>query len=417
VSLSIVVAVLPARGHVSPTLAVVEGLLEDGDRVHVLTGRKYAERFTALGADVTVLDPAGDFHDADLDGSFPGRQGLSGLALARHDLTEAFVRPMPARWDDLRDVMDLAGPDAVLLDPLFLAGIPLLLTRGPARRPRVLVLGFLPLTLPPLAPPGFGWSLREPATQLGMKFALGPVNRVARHLTEQLTGQLLPVWFTEWASLSDGILQLTCPGFEYPRPTPPCPIHFVGPPSTSTTTQFPLPEWWAHVEQARSVIHVTQGTVANADLDQVILPTIQALADTEHLVVVTTGGASLPGPVPANVRVADLLPYDDLLRHTSVMVTNGGYGGVNFALRHGVPLVVAGASEDKRAIAERIQWSGAGIGIPKSSVKPARIARAVHRVSTEPRYRGAARKLSAQIKSLDTRRTIRQAIEATVSTP
>jgi UDP:flavonoid glycosyltransferase YjiC (YdhE family) len=36
------------------------------------------------------------------------------------------------------------------------------------------------------------------------------------------------------------------------------------------------------------------------------------------------------------------------------MVTNGGYGGVQMALAHAVPLVVAGAKEDKPEVAGRV---------------------------------------------------------------
>jgi hypothetical protein len=42
------------------------------------------------------------------------------------------------------------------------------------------------------------------------------------------------------------------------------------------------------------------------------------------------------------------------------MVTNGGYGGVQQALANGVPLVVAGDSEDKPEVAARVRWSGTG---------------------------------------------------------
>ncbi|WP_392424846.1 glycosyltransferase [Barrientosiimonas humi] len=43
------------------------------------------------------------------------------------------------------------------------------------------------------------------------------------------------------------------------------------------------------------------------------------------------------------------------------MVTNGGYGGVLKALQHGIPLVVAGAQQDKAEIAARVRWSGTGV--------------------------------------------------------
>ena len=66
-SRSVLVCVLPARGHVSPTHALVEGLVAKGDRVHVVTGRRYADRFASLGATVTLLDQEADFDDGDFD--------------------------------------------------------------------------------------------------------------------------------------------------------------------------------------------------------------------------------------------------------------------------------------------------------------------------------------------------------------
>jgi hypothetical protein len=53
-----------------------------------------------------------------------------------------------------------------------------------------------------------------------------------------------------------------------------------------------------------------------------------------------------------------------------VMVTNGGYGGVQMALSYGVPLVVAGASEDKPEVGARVAWSGAGLNLKTG--KPSR---------------------------------------------
>lgn len=241
-SLSVLVCVLPARGHVSPTLAVVTDLLAAGHSVQVITGAGYRDRFTQAGAEVTVLAPDADFDDGDVDGSFPGRRGLSGIRLARHDLIEAFVRPMPSRWATVGSVLSRFPADVVLVDPLFLAGIPLVMTR-PGGRPRVFVLGFLPVTLDPIAPPGALAWLREPVTAFAMHRALAPVQELADHLTRELTGQPLTTWFTQWVGMADGILQMTGPGFEYPRPHPPTPIHFVGPPTHSSSAEYPLPDW------------------------------------------------------------------------------------------------------------------------------------------------------------------------------
>lgn len=160
------------------------------------------------------------------------------------------------------------------------------------------------------------------------------------------------------------LLATSVPELEHPRSDLPAHVHFVGrmgapPPSASS-----LPSWGDHLVDAdRPVVHVTQGTL-DADPTALLLPTLEALADEAVLVLAITGRRgrrSLPGAVPANARVTDLLPYGELLPRTTVMVTNGGWGGVTAALAHGVPLLVAGGGMDKPEIAARVAWSAAGV--------------------------------------------------------
>ncbi len=136
---------------------------------------------------------------------------------------------------------------------------------------------------------------------------------------------------------------------------------------------FEPPAWWGELENGRPVVHVTQGTVAT-EAQQLIVPTIKALAGAGALLVVTTGGKPVVriglGELPANVRVESFVPHPLLLPHVDVMVTNGGYGGVQTALAHGVPLVVAGASEDKPEVANRVQWAGVGVNLRPCPPRP-----------------------------------------------
>jgi UDP:flavonoid glycosyltransferase YjiC (YdhE family) len=373
----VLVCVQPARGHVGPTRPIVEALLAAKHEVAVVTGARYRETFEKLGATVKVLPPEADFDETDLDGSIPGRAGLNGLKLARFELVN-FVRAMPAQLS----VLDL-DVDVVLCDPLFMAGLALVRRE---QRPRVLVLGFLPF-LPPV-PSGPNSAILKALAP----WVLGPAQRQARDVLGEDPGMR----FTDWPLHSDGVLQMTCAGFEYPRPG--APLHFIGPTTVSAASEHPLPPWWGDLDGSRPLVHVTQGTVANDDLGRLVEPTIAALADEDVLVVATTcGGRLSPGPLPANVRVADFLPYDELLPRCAAMVGNGGYGGVNHALRYGVPLVVVGASEDKREVAARVTWSGAGIGRARASASPRAIRRDVRAVLDEPRYRDRAKELAAEI--------------------
>ena len=94
---------------------------------------------------------------------------------------------------------------------------------------------------------------------------------------------------------------------------------------------------------------------------------------------------------PANARAAQFLPYDELLPKVDVYVTNAGYGGVQYALRHGVPIVASGGQEDKPEVGARIAWSGVGRRIRAISPKPKALRAAIRSVLRDDRYRRAAR--------------------------
>ena len=113
------------------------------------------------------------------------------------------------------------------------------------------------------------------------------------------------------------------------------------------------------------------------------------------LVVATTGGPDpepLRAGLPANARLERFIPHDRLLPHVDVMVTNGGYGGVQQALANGVPLVVAGDSEDKPEVAARVQWSGTGVNLHTGRPSPAMVAHAVRRVLDRRTYHPGPRR-------------------------
>jgi UDP:flavonoid glycosyltransferase YjiC (YdhE family) len=78
------------------------------------------------------------------------------------------------------------------------------------------------------------------------------------------------------------------------------------------------------------------------------------------------------------------LPYDELLPRTAVFVTNGGYGGVQYALRHGVPIVATGGKEDKPEVGARVAWSGVGRRIRSEKPSSAALCTAIHDVLNRP---------------------------------
>jgi UDP:flavonoid glycosyltransferase YjiC (YdhE family) len=79
------------------------------------------------------------------------------------------------------------------------------------------------------------------------------------------------------------------------------------------------------------------------------------------------------------------------------VVTNGGYGGLHFALAHGVPLVVAGSSEEKPELVARVNWSGVGVGMRTQRPSRLQLREAVRKVLAEPEYAARADAMQAEL--------------------
>jgi MGT family glycosyltransferase len=191
----------------------------------------------------------------------------------------------------------------------------------------------------------------------------------------------------------------TVPSFEYPRSDLYPGAHFVGPFVGPPPDHFELPVWWDDLKQARAVIHVTEGTV-NFQSNRLLAPVIRAMAKEDVLVIATTGGIPPEQlglhPLPDNVRIEAFLPHYYLLPYVDVMVTNGGYGGVQMALANGVPLVVAGATEEKPEVAAHVKYAGVGINLKTLAPTEEQLRRAIHEVLNNPRYAQRAQELQRE---------------------
>jgi UDP:flavonoid glycosyltransferase YjiC (YdhE family) len=388
----------------------------------MLTGSRFARAVSATGAEFVALPEEADFDDRDLDAAFSERRKHKGIAALRYDILQVFIAPAYHQHRALQHLFSEEQADAVLSDFAFGGMLPILLSGQP--RPPLIILGVLPLTLTSVDTAPYGLGLPPSASPLGRvrNRALNAlVQRVILRSVRQATDQLLadlglgpaPVFPLDWYRLADRIVQFTVPEFEYPRSEAPATLTFAGP-LLDAAPRFELPAWWTDLNSGRPVVHVTQGTLDNADLSKVIQPTVAALADPDLLVVVATGGrpvSELRMALPDNVRVAEMLPYAELLPKIDAMVTNGGYGGVQMALAHGLPLIVAGAREDKPEVAARVAWSGSGVNLRVERPVPDVIGEAVSDVLTKPGYRGNARRLAGAISKTDPLHTLDETLK------
>lgn len=404
----ILIASMQPVGHVGPLLTVAEGLVARGDRVTVLTASQHAARIRAVGAIPAALPPEAEFDETNLEAEFPGRSATSGIQRVNFDITNVFLGPMQYQTATLTELMRTTAYDALIADAGFFGILPLLLG-DPAERPPVLTYSTTPLMISSRDHAPFGLGLQPSATVLGRlrnrilnllshNVLLRASQRAANDQLRRLDAPQLPVFVMDSPAMADRLIAPTVPTFDYPRGDLPTAVRYVGHVHPRPSEGFRAPAWWPELDAGKPVVHVTQGTIDNADLSRLLEPTITALADEDVLVVATTGGRPVEQisiPLPANVRVAEYVPHDLLLPKVDVMVTNGGYGAVQRALSEGVPLVVAGDTEDKPEVAARVQWSGAGINLNTGTPSASMVRRAVRDILDHGHFLTNARALES----------------------
>ncbi len=397
-------ATVPADGHTLPALPIARALIERGHSVRWYAGAKYAEKIGAAGA---AHAPMGvhDYSLRGLDEFYPRRRELRGMAKLQFDMVDAFARPAGDHVPALLDLLDEEPADVIVADTGMLAALLVAQLRGlPLAVVGISVVGFPSRDLPPfglgLAPSsGLLSRIRNRALDLLTRRVLfRPMTRVVNEIRSDLGLPTKDDMVFEYALGADLYLQMGAEGFEYPRSDLPPILRYVGPPRQVSDPSWQPPAWWSELGGDRPVVVLNQGTVAT-DSAELIRPGLDALAGEDVLVVAVTGGSdpALIGEVPANARVERYIPFDRLLPHVDVLVTNGGFGGVQLALAHGVPMVAAGTTEDKIEVTARVAHSGVGINLRTQTPSSAQVREAVRAVLADGHYARRAQELAVEI--------------------
>ncbi|WP_454644940.1 glycosyltransferase [Bradyrhizobium liaoningense] len=418
--MKILIASTPATGHLNPLLAITQILAAEGHEIALVTGTAFRARVEANGIRFFPLPEGADFDPNDVFSLVPELKIIPpGLEWLRVVCERIFVDAIPAQHQGLLEALRQFRPDIIVADDMFFGILPILL--GPrSHRPPVALCGtsilhwaredgapnFLGL------PPATTDEDRDRYATLARDYDATVDQPVLLRLNRALNGLgvgpvAMPL-FHSVVALADSYLQLSVPSFEFPRDMPSS-VNFVGAPPIITNQVSP-PPWAEDLDGSRKVVLVTQGTVANHNLNLLVAPTLAALANESDILVIATAGGrpvdAIPGKVPPNARVASYLPFERLLPKVDVLVTNGGYGSVNQAMSFGIPLVTAGLTEDKADVNARVAWSGVGIDLATNEPTPEALREAVRTVLDQPRYRLRVSQIADEFAGIDTRKKI-----------
>jgi len=403
---------MPATGHVNPGLPIARELVARGHDVRWYSTPRFRKAIEGVGARWVPFRHATLLDEEQLDATHTARPS-SGVAQLRYDVKNIFVSAMPGMLRDLLDELRREPADAIVGDNASAVVEAVHMKLGI----RWAVYGITVLSMPSIDTAPFGLALPPSATPLGRlrnRLLYWLVDRVIfreanDHNDKLRRGVGLPPLGSsifDFARKADLYLQASVPSFEYPRTDMPDNLHFIGASVPAPPADWGPPSWWGEMER-RKVVLVTQGTINN-DFDQLIRPAIRALSSEDIFVVVTTGSkpASEVGisPLPWNVRVEQFIPYAHLMPHVDLLLTNGGYGSIQIVLAHGVPVVAIGKTEEKPEIANRVQWSGVGVGLKERIPSQKRIRETVSHVLQTPTYAARAEALRYELAGLEAHR-------------
>jgi UDP:flavonoid glycosyltransferase YjiC (YdhE family) len=409
---------MPADGHFNPLTGIAAHLAGRGHDVRWYAGPVYGAKLDRLSMRWFPYQEATEVMASNLNALFPERARLKGPKLISFELDKFFVSQVENHFQDLVAIMAEWQFDALVCDGALYA------EKLVAESLHVPVFAVAITMVMPDAqspPPFFG--LHPARTPLGRlqhaivrKMLASGMRAGTAHYNEILARHgIAPIrldGFPHEPMLSARRVFLNgSPGLEFPGYRPLANAEYVGPLNPARRAigpDTPLPD--AVVDPSKKVVAVSQGTVDNTDPGKLIVPTIEALKDSEYVVVATTAGAQTATlrarfPQP-NVVIEDFIDYDDLFPHVDVFVTGGGFGSTLAAFLHGVPVVGAGKREGKNDINARVGYNRLGIDLRSEHPKPAAIRKAVRRLLDDPTYATRVANLRAELDSYHPMATI-----------
>jgi len=415
--MKILITSTPAPGHLNPLLSIASLLVECGHEVAVQVNEDLRISVEAAGHRFLSEIPNAQTSAGYYFETYPERMQKSpGMEMTGYDLVHFFARNIAAQSASLKMALYDFPADLILADSIYWGTLPMLV--GPRdKRPAIAHLGVSVVNIAsgkniPMRPDETP-EQRDAELQLRERFILQPAQQAVNAALASLGYPALPCPVLEaMTALPDLYLHPGIESFEYPDSN--SKVQYIGALPTPAG-QPALPEWWQHLDRTKRLVLITQGTIANRDFGQVIAPALVALGGRKDLtLIVTTGGQpveSIPVAIPSNARIASFLPYAQIMPEIDLLITNGGYGTVNMAISHGIPVISAGLTEDKEEVSAHIQWSGTGIDLRTNRATPEAIKHAVDEICTQPRYRDRAQQFSFEFSSHDVEAELLSLIE------
>ncbi|MFN8444959.1 MAG: glycosyltransferase [Caldilineaceae bacterium] len=400
----ILFTVVPAAGHMNPTIPIAQALQARGHQVRYLTGLSKVALLERAGLSATALLP-GRFDTVEMISHPVGAHEDSYNPLRIFTWIHYFLKLIELGVVEMERILADWRPDLVVTDFSTPVGLAL------ARR------NHLPFVTTCTVPscirtqngtPVFLGGLSQPRTPLHHLRDWG-----GRQLHELLRGSLTFLLRPYWRRLQiklnlpdggdglyspDAILGLAPKELEYSRSDWPAQLHWVGPIEWSEAGAL-SPESLAFLQSGQPTVFVTFGSEWFERKEALLRLICQTLTSNGICTVVTGGGAvDLSALQLPNLHVLPYAPYPEILPRVTAVIHHGGAGITYSTLRAGKPALVIPDGKDQPDNAQKVVEAGVGLRLNQPQVTPARVQNATSQLLTEIAYHNRAAHIAEQLE-------------------
>ena len=378
---------MPARGHVNPTLAVVQELVRRGQEVSYYLTEEFRDVVQATGA---VFQP----YESKLKG----------------------VPTMPPSFSSVGGApTGSVGPMFLLEDMRYVP--PQIIDRIRAEQPDVIVYDFMcfwartvidELHVPAVATRAtyasnehFNMMDQMRERMQNMPAAREMMERMSARMAEQGGSSTNPL--ADIFSVFSRAEQLNI--IFIPKEFQPAAETFddryllVGP---SILPRHEAPDFpFDQLSSDRPLLYISLGSIFT-NQPEFYKQCFAAFADQPWQVVLSIGkhiDLTTLGPVPENFLLSPYVPQLDILPRTRLFVTHAGTNSVMESMYFGVPMVLIPQQPEQQMHAQRVVDLGLGVMLDKGSVTTSTLREAVERVAHDEAYRERAQRMQQSVRA------------------
>ncbi|MCG7408749.1 glycosyl transferase [Paenibacillus sp. ACRRX] len=373
----VLVVMMPAEGHVNPSLGLVKQLVDSGEEVIYACTEEFRTRVEQTGAKFITFhfDRQAFSDDPDLK-PIEFKHPNQFIYMILRGLVERMV-------PHVLDAVEQGEYDYMIYDSLMGWG-------GQVVSERLGIPAACSIASFAFAEP-LGLSkgsyedteemkqlysvIEELSQQLATKFqvATPPVDEIVKHF-----GQIKIVYTSRYFQpqvdkLDDSFV-------------------FTGP-SIVPRADAPTFSFETSHEQYKHTVYISMGTILNRDLNFYKL-CFSAFQELPIQFILSSGKdtdlTSVADLIPDNFIVRPYIPQLEVLQQVDAFITHAGMNSTSEALYFNVPLVTIPLTSDQPMVARRVQELGAGVVVDKRELTPESLKAALLEVLHDPSYRQQA---------------------------